>query len=810
MNYTHKLVFHFKALLIAIAFPAFCLAQKTVRGTVKDEKEAPVSFANVALKRAADSSLAQTAVTSAEGAFVHKDVPAGRYFIEITAIGFRKEISSAFDLSEAAGDIDRGIIQLKFDSKQADNVTVTTLRPTITMEADKMVVGIEGTALASGNSAYSILSRAPGVFIDQDGNIQLNGRSGVLVMLNGKQTYLSARDLRNLLEGMSADNIKNIEVITNPSSKYDAEGTAGILNINLKKNIQQGLNGNISLGINVNPPQVGHANGATVNFKKGRWNSFAILDVNRRVGGRKATFTRFFDGPSNDVFFDQVATGQFENNSQSIRMGTDYELDQKRSIGMLFNHSRSKGGGEFLTDTYIGNTPKNPYQYINADNFDRGKYRNYTGNLHYVEKLDTLGSTFSTDLDYVKITNLNQSNFYNYYTDVSANTTTTDFLQTYIPSGYDIYAAKADLVKSLARGRRMELGVKASKVISDNDSRFFFNNGSVVPDLSRTNHFNYREAIYAGYANFNAPLGKRWSMQSGLRVENTVSRGVSYTTGEVTDRNYVNLFPSLFLQQKVSDNYGITYSYSRRLTRPGYGRLNPFRFYRDPYTWEQGNPNLTPQYTHALTVTQSIMKQYFLTINLMLHKDVMAEIPILDAARATTIYTTGNVDEGYYAGATAVIPFRIMKKWESQNTLSVSYNKLEMTVGNLQVLNDRLSYFFQSNQTILLPKNFKVELTGWYRAPSASGLYQIDKMWRVDLGLRKTFLDKKLELSLNGTDLFKGQQFRFATRIGNNISDFDQYLRFRTFALGLRYNFSRGQNVDSKRRNNNLEEVNRT
>jgi hypothetical protein len=798
-------------LLLMLGISQMAFTQNTgLTGKIVDEKGTPLRFANIALLRGGDSTLVTGILTDSIGQFNMPAPAPGTYLLRISSIGWVQHETPIFEWNNTAGK-HFGTITLKTDAKSLQGVTVESLRPTITQLADRLVVGIEGTALASGNTAFGVLSRAPGIFVDPEGNIQMNGRSGVLVMINGKQTFLSARDLRNLLESMPAENIKNLELITNPSAKYDAEGTSGILNINLKKNTVQGINGSVYSGILLNEKDIGFTSGFSINHKSGKWNSFLTLDAAKRVGGRTATFTRVFLGSNQNTYFDQTATGSFSNlGPPSVRVGTDYELNDRHSIGTVFNFIQNTGENEFLTQTFLGNAPKTPNQYIEANNYSRNTFRRLTSNLHYTGKMDTIGSTLSADFDYVKITNRGTADFYNFYTKMGTNQTRTDFLHTYTPNGYDIYSGKIDYSKQLSRKRKIEFGTRVSQVVSDNDFRFYFNNGTLTPDPLRTNHFKYREAIYAGYVNWSSSLGKKLTLQTGLRAENTVSKSELITTGWDTSRNYLNLFPSIFLQHKVSDNYGVNYSYSRRLSRPGYGNLNPFRFYRDPYTYSQGNPDLTPQYTHALSITQTFRKTYNLTFNYMLYKDMMAELPYLDVNNSTTIYTTGNVDDGFYVGATAIAPLKIMKGWDTQNTLSLSYNKLSIMMDNKLQVNDQVNYFLQSNHTILLPKNIRADLTFWYSGPAASGLYMIDPMWRTDIGFRKTVLNKKMDISVNATDIFKSQRYKFATNINGNINDFDQYMRFRTFSFNVRYNFSKGQKVDTKRRNSNLEELNRT
>ena len=772
----------------------------------------PLEYATVALFKHGISQPVNGSVTDGTGHFSFSDLELTDYELVASFLGYAKKTAAKVHLSSAKPKMDVGKISLAPDATQLGEVTVQSLRPMIIQKADRIVVNISGTALAAGNSAYDLLSKAPGVYVDQEGNIQLNGRSGVTVMLNDRLTYLSARDLRNLLEGMSAENVQDIEIITNPSAKYDAEGSSGILNINLKKNALRGLNGNVNASYRYNGKQHGYSVGGRINYKAEDWNSFLNLDMARRVGGRDATFTRVFFGDET-TYFDQVAEGNYAvEGPPAVRIGTDYDINKNNSVGVTAYYATNDLESDFLTDTYLGRTPNNPIQYIDANNLSANTFSNFSANLHYVGKLDTLGSNISTDLDYVLIKNRGEANFYNYYDDLTTNEPVMkDFLYTNTPNGFDIYSGKVDYTKAFSSGPKMELGAKASRVISDNDSRFYFNNeeGKIL-DPNRTNHFLYEENILAAYANLNTKLSEDFTVQAGLRAEHTSSTGESLTTGEINERDYLNLFPSAFVQQQVTENYGINYSYSRRIQRPNYGSLNPFISYRDPYTYVQGNPGLRPQFTHAFGITQLYKKTYSLALNYQLIEDVISELPILVEETATTIYTTGNVDDAQNISLTALAPLKIMKNWDTNNTFILSYNEYNMIVDNMQLKNDQVFYMFQTNHNILLPLNFKMEISGVYRSPQASGLYLVDTMWWVDAGLKRAFLEDKLEVSLNVNDIFGSYRLKFSTDIGENINDFDQDFRTQYVNFSVRYNFSSGLNFKAKNRNNNLEEVDRT
>ncbi|WP_205500869.1 outer membrane beta-barrel family protein [Rufibacter psychrotolerans] len=784
-----------------------------ISGVLLDSLTAkPIEYATVALlDRVSKKSLDGT-LTNAQGQFTLTGVPAGEYSLSISFIGYHTKALPRVTVTAQNPEAQVGTIRLSMVATKLKEVTVEALRPTITQEADKMVVSVEGTALAAGRTAYDVLARSPGVFIDQEGNIQLNGRSGVTIMLDGKLTYLSARDLRNLLEGMPAENLKNIEIITNPSAKFDAEGASGILNINLKKNEIRGMNGSVYAGYTYNGYQHAYSSGTALNYKAGKWNSFLNLDQARRTWGRQATFTRVFYGEQSTTYFDQVAFGNtVVQGPPSVRAGTDYSLTDRHSIGVMGYFVTNKLHGDFLTDTYTGDGPQSPNRYIDANNFNTNRFTNLTGNLHYQGKLDTAGTTLSADIDLVKITNRGHANFYNNFVDLTGvRPDSLDFLFTQTPSDFDIFAAKVDFSHPYAKGKKIELGVKASRVASDSDSRFYFNNAeALVLDPRRTNHFLYDEAIYAGYVNWSGKLGEKYSLQAGLRAEHTLSTGESLTTGQKTDRNYFSLFPSVFVQQKVSENYQVNYSYSRRLQRPNYGSLNPFLAYRDPYTYWRGNPFLRPQYTHAFGVTQTYKKEYSLALTYQLIRDNMAELALLDAERVTTIYTIGNVDNAYNLSLTANAPIKIMKNWDTQNTVLVSYNKYKVQLNGEMATNDQVHYMAQTSNNILLPHKVKLEVNAGYRGPGAYGIYRVDSQWWLNVGVKKSFLEDKLDVSVNANDLFKGMRVKIST-VGRNVHEFDQYFRARSVGVSLRYNFSRGDKFDPKRRNNTLDEVNRT
>ncbi|RZL17478.1 MAG: TonB-dependent receptor [Pedobacter sp.] len=805
----NKILFQGIAML---CFLSSALAQSVaISGRVTDQKGMPASFISLLVRKQADSTVVAGATSDQAGKFNITVPAAGSYYVQARGIGYVTWKSTVFTFTDNSLSRDLGNIMLTTDSRKLKEVEVVSSRPMIVQKEDRMVVGVEGSSIAAGNTAFQVLSNLPGVFVDANGNIQLNGKSGVTVMIDGKLTYLSARDLRTMLESMPGTNIKDVDIITNPSAKYDAEGSSGILNINLKKNIVSGINGSISAGINYNGKQTGGSTGLNINHKEGKFNSFLFADYTHRVSGRDATFTRIFYAPGKTTYFDQVATGNNLSTAPSFRFGTDLSMNKNHSISFITSILSQEGESDFLTNTDLSYIAGTKAQNIVANNYSGFKFDSFSTNLHYGGKLDTSGTILSADLDFVRIRNQSNANFYNYYKDLTGTgSNTQDFLLTDIPSGYDIVSAKIDFTKPISSESKLETGVKFSNVTSDNDSRFYFNNGpQPVLDPARTNHFIYKELIYAGYLNWRRQLGKKFSFQAGLRLEGTISDGNSVTINQVNKRNYVNLFPSLFLQQTVTSNYQLNYNYSRRIQRPNYRSLNPFIFYRDPYTYEQGNPGLQPQTTQSFGITQVFYKQYILTAQFQQLHNTMSEVPLLDVANATTVYTTGNIDDSFNFSLVASIPVKISKGWTTNNSLNTRYDKFTLVLGNGQsTTNKQLFVSATSNHYIRLPLKTNMELSMIARGPGASGLYLVQPSAWVNAGLKRSFLKDKLDLSLSVLDIFRTNRLYYKTNIAGNKNDFDQYFRNRAVYFTASYKFSKGSKTDAQR-NTNLEELRR-
>ena len=806
MNLYRKITLAF--LVLVMTQTAFAQSGK-LKGTLQDEKGAAVPYANVAVMAVADSALVTGAVTDAEGAFGISSPEAGMYFLRFSAIGYTTEFSPAFEVSGPGFSKDFGGIVLRKEAALLEEVAVEAMRPQVVVEADKMVVSVEGTAMASGSTAFEVLEKSPGVWIDQDGNLNLNGKSGVKVLIDGRSTYLSAKELQAMLEGMSAENIKNIEIISNPSAKYDAEGTAGVLNINLKRNTLSGLNGSLYAGYEYIQLQ-GYSTGGNLNYKKGNWNSFVSLDVAERPYYRDTKMYRQFNTEGASTIIDQEGRNEASRFVPSLRLGTEFSLNENHSIGAIAKLSYQDSYKLWETESVFTGTDTSRSFHLNAINTTERDYSSATFNLHYQGALDTTGTSVSADLDYAKINNLADSRFLNSYSFPSSPQQRTDLFTTESPSYFDIYSARVDFVKPFNKDSKLEVGLKGSRVVSDSKLRFFQAEGeqSVFID-SMSNDFLYEENIYAAYASFHHRLNDRWNLQAGLRAEKTDARGFSESLKEETPRKYLNLFPSLFVQQQVSDNYQLSYSYSRRVTRPDYEFMNPAVFYIDPYTFTRGNPYMRPQYTQAFKFTQTLKQTYNLILGYDYTTDFIAEVPEQDPKTKQTYFSIGNVERFKNIGATLVAPVEILPIWSVNNNVVAAYQRFSTRLQGAEVQNERFFFNVQSDHTVKLPQEFLLEVNAFYRGPIAYGVYKLDGLWGVNAGIKRSFMEDKLDLSLNVSDILKTVYVSGSANLEGNLNEFNHYTGARGFSINLRYRFNKGEKFESKSSSLELEELNR-
>lgn len=796
-------------LVITFLMTHFLFAQEgNLQGNLKDQNEETIPFATVAVVKLPDSTVVTGTTTDMDGIFQLDPPEKGKYTLKFSAMGFKSTFSDAFEVSSPNFSRNFGTVVLPISVTMLNEVMIESWRPRIEMKPGKMVVKVQGTAMAAGSSAFEVVSKSPGISADQDGELKLNGKSGVKVMINGRLTYLSADQLKTMLESMPAENIKDIELIHNPSAKYDAEGSAGIINIVLRKDVSFGLNGSVYSGVEFNKENW-YSAGANLSYNNGKWNTFFNADLLKTGFVRNQEIWREY---TYDFEYDYYHQKGFQLETRwvpSFQAGADYQLNENHSIGFIGNYSFYDETGNWNTETELGKIGAGDIEVISARNKTWEDYSNGRMNVHYEGKLDTVGTKISANLDYVKLSKDLDSYFLNNYFFVPQNETNQQHLFNRSISDYEIFAAQLDFQLPLNKRSSLSMGVKGSQVVSESDLRFYLgeDTGGNL-DTNRSNSFTYEEEILAAYINYSNKLSDNWGVQLGLRAEKTYGKGISPTLGQVNEKNYLDFFPNIQINQKVTDNYEINYSYSKRINRPSYSRLNPFLFYLDPYTYIVGNPDLEAEITSSFGISQSLFGKYLLMLSYDRTKGAAAEYPRTDMETGQTILTTANTDYFKSYGATLVVPVELSSFWNIENTVVVNQTEYKIPYEEGVVENKNLFYSLRSNHRISLPWDMNLELNASYRGPVAYGVADIAEMWYIDAGLKKSFLNDRLDLTLKATDVFRSKEMTAESQYPGSTFKLEQYFYEQGFSINLRYKFSDGD-IKKNTRQNSLEELER-
>jgi len=765
-----------------------------IKGKVLDETQKEFPFATVSLMNSKDSVVIRGTLTADNGSFTFSDIKTGTYLIAVYVVGYKKAFKGPYVIGASQRTVNVERIQMTTDAQMLKGVDIVKQKPLIERQIDKTVINVENSALAAGNSALEVLAKAPGVTVDKDGKISLRGKQGVTVMMDGKPTYLSAEQLANLLRSTEGNAIQSIELITNPSAKYDAAGNSGIINIKLKKNRNFGTNGSVLGGAGYGKYYKANG-GLTLNHREKKFNIFGNFDYgrNKRFGG--TDIMRVNNTVTDPTYFDQTnMTVRFRNNS-NYKGGVDYFINDNNTIGFAVNGYNSNGHNEAGVLTLIGNRPGKTDSSVVAKNPNSFKYTGMAYNLNYKGTLDTLGQEISVDADYSEYIGRENNNFNNKYFDHIGQSLKPDYLfRNVTPTTTKIRAAKADYVYPIQKVMKLEVGVKASFVKTDNNFMFEnFENGNWMNDKKRSNQFLYDENINAAYANLNRKF-KSTTVQLGLRAEQTNSKGNSITEDKIVNRHYLNLFPSVFVNQELSKDHDMGFSYSRRIDRPDYGSLNPFIDYLDLYSYRFGNPFLKPQYTNSFELSYSYKKTLNVTLGYSHTKDVMSDVLLTDTATKTIFISNQNLATQDSYNLNISYPVQIAKWWSSSNNLTSYYNRFRTpNLLGMPYESGRVAFNLNTTQTITLNSSTNFEWSGWYQSKQVWGTLLIDPQYSVDMGFSKSFMDKKMNVKLAANDIFKFQKSRITSTLPSQNYVISERWESQVFRLTCTYRFGSNQ-----------------
>ncbi|MBT8229916.1 MAG: TonB-dependent receptor [Bacteroidia bacterium] len=798
-----------QSLLLLFLVPLLGNAQKSfIEGKLVDPDMNPVLFANVILYEATDSSLVKVETSDEAGDFKFNAVEGGDYFLSASYIGLGDVQIDQVKVS-GTDPLDLGLIKFESASVQLETAVVTATRSIVEVKPDRTVFNVQGTINSIGDNGIGLLRKAPGVLVDNNNNISILGRNGVLMYVDGKRLPLSGADLTAYLENLPAEQIDKIDIITNPGAKYEAEGNAGIIDIRLKKDKNLGTNGSLSSSLSKGRKVRGNVN-SSGNYRNKHMNMFGALGYNNRNSWQEIDFINYQNGLVMNSDTEIIDAREGAN----IRLGTDFFVGKNSTLGFLV--SARKDDGETNTDNRNelasqGSTSIDSI--LIAGNNSEVSRNNQTFNLNYV--FDNSKQSLNIDADYGRYRNEASSMQPNEYYNPSETTLLYESMNnTDTPVEIDIYTFKVDYEQDFMGGK-LGLGSKFSNVKTDNTFLFYdIENGTSTRNDNKSNYFDYDEKVYAAYVSFNRGLTDKLSMSSGVRLEQTDAVGTLEAfkpelNEDPVEQDYLSVFPNLGLTYQLAREHVFNLNYGRRINRPDYNVLNPFKFQISELSFSKGNPFLRAEIVNNVELGYTLKYRYNFKLSYSKTQDQITRLigPDDSDPRASFINWDNLAEQKVFAFNISA-PVQISNSWNAYFNVNGNYQDNQADYGDGVIVDlQAWSYNIYQQHTFNLPKGFRGEVSGWFSGPGIwGGVFEYETSWSLNLGLQRKFLDDKLNVRLSAEDIFFQSgwsgfsDFNGLYGEGNGVWDSQRV------TLSMSYNFG-NQNVKrSRNRKTGLEE----
>ncbi len=711
-------------------------AQNQISGTITNAKGDGVFYATIALYKQADSTVLKGETSDANGKFSLKDVPDGQYFLEVSMLGFLDE--KIGDVSFPRDNRKSYDFQLDEEAQNLSTVTVTAKAPLLEQRADRLIVNVENNLTSLNSNLLEVMKKVPGVMVVGD-KLRMAGQSNVTILINGKTTKYM--DVDALLKDIPGDNIKRVEVIHQPGAEFEAEGTGPVINIVLKKNSLFGTNGSVNSGVSK-----GHYWRYRTNLSLSHYQG--NLNINGSVGTGRNSWYEELDvvRKVGDDTYSQTSVNPNLSNYLQANLGLDWDVTERHRLGFSSRWNGSNRDYTIANSTNIDFADVTDGDLrLSTDNHRDGHWNMLTVNPYYAFEIDTQGQKLDLDFNYVRIENESENLLrpeeMNYGVRFPAQ-----LLQQ--PGGSKIYTTSLDYTYPLSKAVKLQAGSRYSFADLDNDLRSFEEDtaGVMQPNLSQSNHFLFTEKIWAGYAKMDWKTGK-WSGTAGLRYEDSQSEGYSVTLDSTQTRHIGKLFPSASLSRELTKKLGAAIAYSYRIDRPHYGDLNPFVYYLDPYTFEQGNPRLRPSLTHSTKFSLMYESQPFFNVEYKYTNDAMVEVTEQDDVTGKTFLTNVNLDAFKVLNISLFFPLDFIPKVSGYGGVIANHNKYDSPYLDQQFSRSKWDYTGFLSANITLPEKIEMELSGWWNSGALQGIITSEWLYGVDVGVARKFLNDKLKVS---------------------------------------------------------------
>ncbi|MEZ0611290.1 TonB-dependent receptor domain-containing protein [Fibrella sp. WM1] len=772
----------------------------TLTGLVRNTQRQPAAFAALKLLRATDSTLVTGTVADEAGHYQLSNVPVGAYRLQASLVGMT-QTNSALITVQADQTTLVDTLTLGTDENTLAAVTVRARKVYIEQQADKTVLNVATNDAAQSKTAYELLQQAPGVVVDPNDNIRMAGKQGVNVYIDGKPANLSSADVANLLRATPASNIATVELITNPSARFDAQGGAGIINIRFRRDKSLGLNGTASASYGQSDHHRALA-AIDLNYRARHLNLYGSTSLNDNYQITNVAYDRSAAGAA------LSQRGYDRDGTRAIvyKAGADYFIGTNHTLGLVVSgNSAANEFGTYTTSNLFSNGGRLDTTLINGINNPSWNNRiNSAFNYHFV---DTLGHDLNIDADYTRFGNESPSQIGTDYRSASGQPLFRRQSRFDASTTIGILTLKGDFIKEWKRRRlKLETGIKHTDVSTDNDLLAFVGGTPEVaerPDATRTNRFAYREIVSAAYASLNRNLGK-WTLQAGLRAEHSTVRGRSTDLlGNVINRpdtTYLNLFPTAFVQYQANDKSQLGVNYGRRIGRPSYQDMNPFIYQVDPYTSQRGNPYLRPTYTHNIELSYTYKWATTLKVAYSLTDDFATDVIRQDGISGYS--TVANVGTADALNLSFSSPLPITKWWDTYFYAGATWTRFQ---GNVFPNNDpagafdRRAFAFEGymQHSFTLSKLMSAQVSGFWNAPTTQTIYRNGGLGALNLSLSRKMMHERGKVSLTADDVLNTMRWRQSATFNGTPGQAERFevaRKWESRRITLRFSYRFGSN----------------
>ncbi len=776
-----------------------------------DNAKKPAEFVNIALYRMNDSSLVKVVPSDEKGFFEFENISNGTYFFKVSGMSFETYVSAVFNISPEKAEIDFSDIFLNPGSSNLNEVTISTDKQFIERKLDKLVVNVENSIVSAGNTVLEVLQRSPGVVVNEESAINMKGKSGVVVMIDGKPSPLSGTELISYLKSIPASNIQSIELITNPSARYDAAGNAGIINIKFKKDKRQGFNGSatVSYGQGVYPKPSASAN---FNLREKKWNFFGSYSYSQPQNFTYFYIHRkFFDQDHNVAStFEQESYTKQPFSAHNTRLGVDFYASEKTVIGIMVNGNWNEGKRNGTTNATIRNKD-GVLDYTTRTGILLNEKRfNGFGNLNFRHTFDSTGKELTADIDLGSFGSKTIQDVRNINSSPIGTTLSDKHLTTDQGGDITVKSIKADYVHPFSEKDKLELGIKSSLVTSNNEVKFFnVINEETILDTSLSNHFVYHENINAAYLSYAKELTK-WDLQFGLRAEHTNTKGKQFATGQTFSRNYISLFPNVVVNRRFAKENSLSLSYARRIDRPSYRQLNPFKVFVDSYTYVVGDPALKPVMTNVFELNHTLKGKYITTLSYTNSKQSITDIFIQDDVSKISYQIPANIRDFEQYNLGIYIPFKIKKFMSSTLSGSVYRNIYATPLQGANLQQSFNSWDMNLNNVFTFgDKGWSAELNGFYQSKMVWGLFYIKDLAQVTVGVQKVSKNKNSVFKFSVSDVFLTNHIAVIVQYQNQDFVTERNWDSRVATFSYTYRFGKSTVAKARQRSSGVEDEKR-